>query len=413
MTNVIGLVGVDFEHADIHKRSHLAFSDSQKIDICNVLQELGCIECLVLSTCNRSEIYYAAEREMSGVIRKLICKYSSLDEECFYSPVGDEAILHLFRVSAGLESAVIGEDQILGQVTRALEFAELVGSAGKVLTRLFQTAVSTAKQIKTQTGISSIPVSTAYIAIKKLSEKLGGFENKTVMMIGSGEMSRLVCQYLRDGGIRRILLCSRGCEISQWQEDLACTKIPFSERYMYLTEADAVVCATSSPHTVLSGAFIKYSGRALCIIDMAMPPDVDEDVAAFDNVELINIDQLRDTVEQNLERRRALSESSGALIKAAIMEFKDWLFRSRVDPAIESLNHRCDMIASDMEDYLFRKIELSTRDKKLLDKMLRAGMRRLVREPVLRLKALDDQARQDEYVYMIRELFGTTSEGEK
>ena len=411
MTDIIGIVGIDFEHADLYTRSRFAFSDTQKIDLFSAVLDAGCRECVILSTCNRSDVYYVASPGFSETVKACLQQSSGSDDAdcCFYCLEGDDAQLHLFRVVSGLESAVIGEDQILGQAARALEFAEIAGAAGKILSRFFQSAVSTAKLIKTRTGISGIPLSTGYIAIKKLTEQLGKLDGKKIMIIGGGEMGRLVLRYLSEYPSVKVYICTRSLGGTQ-HEDSGAEIIPFSARYSYIPQMDAVISATSSPHTVLNAAFIQKRSKPLCIVDMAMPPDVDENVYELDNIKVINIDDLRGEAQENLERRKQLSEKADESIEEGLNDFRAWLFHSRVDPAIESLNRRCDVIAQEVEDYLFSKMELSTKDKKLLDKMLRAGLHRLIREPVLRLKALDSEQRQDEYVRIIKELFEVNNE---
>ena len=406
MSETIGLVGIDFERANALVRSHFAFSDTQKIDFSTGLLEVGCSECVILSTCNRSEVYYVSRPGFAPDLIRLLLQEeeNKAYADCFYALEGNEAAKHLMHVTAGLKSAVLGEDQILGQVSRACEFAETVGTAGKTLSKLFQTAVTTAKRIKTETGMSNLPLSASYIGIKKLGELLGGLEGRQFMLIGAGEMNRLAARYLSEGRAGRILLCTRSCTPAEgW--DIPVEPLPFTDRYSRLSEMDAVICATASPHTVLTAESMPPLHKPLCIVDMAMPPDVDEHVALMDQVTVISIDDLRTAADENLERRRQLSEQAERTISEDLEKFNDWLFRSRVDPAIESLNRRCDAIAEDTEAYLFHKLELTPKEKKLITKMLRAGLHRLIREPVLCLKALESENQQDEYINMVKELF--------
>ena len=406
MSEIIGLVGIDFERANALIRSHFAFSDTQKIDFSTGLLEAGCSECVILSTCNRSEIYYVSRPGFAPEVIRLLLQDGS-DEayaDYFYALEGNDAAEHLMRVTAGLKSAVLGEDQILGQVSRACEFSETVGTSGKTLSKLFQTAVTTAKRVKTETGMSNLPLSTSYIGIKKLDAQLGGLEAKSIMLIGAGEMNRLAARYLKEGHAERILLCSRSCAPAEdW--DIPVETLPFADRYSRISEMDAIICATASPHAILTAESMPTLHKPLCIVDMAMPPDVGESVYSLEYVTVINIDDLRTASDENLERRRQLSELAEQFIVEDLEKFNDWLFHSRVDPAIQSLNLRCDVIVQDTEDYLFHKLDLTPKEKKLIAKMLRAGLHRLIREPVLRLKALESKNQQDEYIKVIKELF--------
>lgn len=406
MFETIGLIGIDFERANALIRSHFAFSDTQKIDLSTGLLEAGCSECVILSTCNRSEVYYVSRPGYAPELIRFLLKKEE-DEtfaDYFYSYEGPEAAEHLMRVTAGLKSAVLGEDQILGQVSKACEFAEAVGTSGKKLSKLFQTAVTTAKRIKTETGMSNLPLSASYIGIKKLDRLLGGLSGKRIMLIGSGEMNRLAARYLQEGQAERIVLCSRSCAPAEdW--DIPVETVPFAQRYAFLAEMDAVICATASPHTILTADSMPCLTKPLYIVDMAMPPDVDGSIHSMSNVTVISIDDLRTAADENLERRKQLSAQAEDTISADLAKFSDWLFHSRVDPAIESLNRRCDSIAADTEAYLFHKLALTPKEKKLITKMLRAGLHRLIREPVLRLKAMESKNQQDEYIKMVKELF--------
>ncbi len=409
MENCIQMVGVDFRTAPLATRSKFAFSDTQKIEFSSILLELGCPESAVLSTCNRSEIYFVADDDRTGEVRAAMLRYFGAKgcDDTLYSLCGQAAINHLFRVTSGLESAVVGEDQILGQVNNAIRFAEASGTAKKVLNRVFRDAVTVAKQVKSGLGISDIPLSVSFIGIKKLSLALNGLEGKSFLVIGSGEMGRLAVKYLADEWASRIYLCSRSCgKKENFQlEGQPVELVPFANRYNYISEVDGIVTATASPHTVLVGEKMPARGKPLCILDLAVPPDVDDSVYDLPYTNVINVDELNTVSAENLERRLSLAAQAEALIDIKLCELENWLFQNKVDTAIESLNHRCREIADDTEQFLFNKLNLSEREKKLVAKMIAASLRRLVREPILRLKKLDNEGKQEEYITVVKELF--------
>jgi len=409
MENRIQTVGVDFRTAALELRSRFAFSDTQKIEFSSLLSELGIQESVILSTCNRSEVYFTANTDMTlDVKREMLGYFEASDcDDAVYSFCGQAAARHLLRVSSGLESAVIGEDQILGQVSDAIWFASASGSAKKVLNKAFREAVNVGKQVKSEIGISEHPVSVNYIGIKMLSETLGGLKGKAFLVIGSGEMGRLSVKYLTDEKAEHIFLCSRSCgnkEPSQF-EDPILEVVPFADRYSYIPKVDAIVTATASPHTILTAEKMPQRDRPLCIIDLAVPPDVDKSVYNLPQVTVVNVDELNTLSAGNLERRLCLAQQAEVIIDSKLEELERWIFQNKVDTAIESMNRRCSEIAEDTEQFLFSKLQLSEREKKLVAKMVESSLRRLVREPILRLKKLDDEGKQEEYIAVVRELF--------
>lgn len=402
------VVGVAHELAPVEIRSLFAFTDTKKLDFSARLAELGCSESLVLSTCNRSEVYFLGEHCTAEMGKRAFLSFfdAAESEQFLFSAAGNIALHHLFEVAAGLQSAIVGEDQILGQVKDALEFAEATGTAGKVLSRAFQGAISTAKRIKTDLGISSIPLSSSYIGVKKLCAMAGGLQGKTALVVGTGEMGLLAVKQLLSEGVERIFLCCRNCGVGKdLPEDARITLTAFADRYAHLQEADVIVTATASPHTVFQAERFPALRRPLYIVDMAVPPDVDPDVSALPDVYVLDIDALTQEAAENLARRESLSHDAKRLTAEGIRDFLEWYFHSRVDTAVEFLSLRCGKIAEDTLAVLFHKLSLSPREEKLMSKMMEAGLHRLIREPILRLKELDDEGKQDEYIKVVKELF--------
>ena len=403
----ISVVGTDYATAPIELRSRFSFTETGKIEFSELLLERGCREAVILSTCNRSEVYVYAEEGFGEAVKSLLLeRFGAAGADCLYTRTGRDAVRHLFRVAAGMESAVVGEDQILGQVREAHAFAAAAGMAGKVLNKVFREAVTTAKQIKSELGISTLPLSVCYIGIRKLSQTLGGLAGKRFLVIGTGEMGGLAVKYLQDEGAAAVLWCSRSCgRACAAETGETVTMIPFADRYGCIPEIDGIITATASPHTVLQRDRMPAREKPLCIIDMAVPPDAEPEIGTLPGVTLFNIDALNTVSEENYAQRLALSEKADGIIGEKTGEFEAWLFRSRVDTAAGSLNERCALIAQDTETYLFNKLSLSEREKKLVTKMIESSLHRLIREPILRLKELDSQGKQTEYLNMIRELF--------
>ena len=402
------VVGVECHYTPVSIRSRFTFPDTKQLDFFEKLEALGCAESVILSTCNRSEVFFLAEDGIAESVHAALLVFFETPEaaEYLFMLSGDDALRHLFSVAAGLQSAIVGEDQILGQVKQALSFAKTAGAAGKVLIRAFQDAISTAKKIKTQFGISEIPLSASYIGIRKLCAMSDGLEGKTALVIGTGEMSLLAVKYLLLENVGQIFLCSRSCGTDrELPEDERITLVPFSERFDCVPAADVLISATVSPHVIFTAEQIGRREKPLHIADMAVPPDVASDVRGLENVFLLGIDELTQEAEENATRRRRLSLEAADSIDQGLREFRDWFFHIRIDSAVESLSQRCSKISADTETYLFHKLDLSPREKKLVTKMINASLHRLIREPILRLKALDDAGKQDEYIKVVKELF--------
>lgn len=405
------VLGVNHVSTPMEIRSRFAFTDSGKIEFTALLQDRGIQEVVILSTCNRSEVYFfvpetgPTEELVQNQLLEYLDAYAYRDS--LFLLTGQEAVLHLFRVAAGLDSIVVGEDQILGQVRQAYEFSLRLGAAKKLTNRLFRDAITWAKQVKTGSGISQIPLSASYIGIKLLSRLLGGLTGKRFLIVGFGEVNRLTLRYLLDGHAQAVFLCSQNEK--KVREAAGQSKqivpVPFDQRYACLEKVDAVITATSSPHTIFQRSAMPAVPNPLLFLDLAVPPDVAGDVEAMPDIQIYNVDDLKAAAQENLAQRQTLAqemekqawEASGAFIK--------WSAQTQADPAIQTLNHRCQIITDDISSYLANKLELTEKEKKLVAKMVSSGLRRLIREPVHKLKQAQSQELQEGYLALVKELF--------
>ena len=318
----------------------------------------------------------------------------------------------LFAVTCGLRSVVAGEDQILGQVRQAHLFAARTGGAGKVLNKIFREAVTLAKEVKTQLGISQIPLSVSYIGIKLLARTAGGLKGRRVVVAGLGKMNRLSLEYLTQEGAGEVLLCTRDRDKAlAWAEQFPnCRPVPFEGRYEALEGADVLITATASPHVIFRRERMPEGTGPLTVLDMAVPRDTDPALEELPGVRIFTVDDLKRRSQDNLERREELARAAWTRIEERAGETMDWLLSARTDPTIQSLNQRCRAIADDTTACLAAKLELNDRQRKLVDKMVSSALRRLVREPVLRLRQAGDQERQEEYIRVMQELFDLEGE---
>ncbi|MDV8116260.1 MULTISPECIES: glutamyl-tRNA reductase [Paraclostridium] len=405
------VVGVNHNNTPINIRETVSFTDTQKIEGINFLLDNGIEEAIILSTCNRSEVYIYSKNILDKVevVKNFYQDYFDVEniEEFLFNKTGEEAIKHVFNVSAGLDSLVLGEDQILGQVKDAHDFARQLGSSKKVFNKLFREAITVSKDIKTTTKISHQPLSISYIGIKCLKEKMGSLENKNALVIGLGKMSKLAMKHLEEEQLNNIYVTNRSYEKLKNIQDEYKNLIPikYEDRYEVMDKVDIVISATASPHTVLKKDEMPKTSNKLIMMDIALPRDIDKNLNEFENIEVYDIDDLKKISEANDKKRRELASIGELIIDEKIEEFNEWLDTIKIDPTIQSLNDKCSDIREDTLDYIYRKLDLNCREKKIIDKMLTSALKRLVREPIINLKQIKDSGKQDEYIKIVEELF--------
>lgn len=407
----IALVGVNHNISPIEVRERVSFTESMRIDGSSRLLDKSIDEVVILSTCNRSEIYIASEN-IEDSIEEVKSFYSDFFdfpsiEEYLFTKNGKDVVTHLYMVTSGLDSLVLGEDQILGQVKEAMVFSIELGFSGKVLNKLFMEAINQGKKIKTNLKISEIPLSASYIGIKLLRKEMGSLEGKSALVIGAGEISRLSLEYLKEEGLDNIYMTNRTHgRLKDILKEFPCLiPIEYKDRYNLLKNIDIIITATSAPHTILSYEDMPEINERLCILDLALPRDVDPKVQSMENVILYHIDDLRKVSEDNQGKREELSIEARKIIDNDVEKFINWMESIRVDPVLKSLNERCSDIKKDTMQYINRKLDLDKREKKIVDKMLNSALKRVIREPIKNLKSIEGE-NVDSYIEMVNNLFG-------
>ena len=407
----ISVLGIDHQYsAEI--REKVAFSETQKIEFTTRLFDLGVEEAVILSTCNRSEVYFL-DRWKNDAVRNQVMDtyidYFHLEnaEKYIYRYHDKDAIEHIFRVTSGLESAVVGEDEILRQVKEAYEFAHQFNNTSKVFNRLFQEAIKAAKEIKSKLKISEIPLSTGYIGLKYLEEQMGTFEDKTMLIIGFGKIGKLFYQYGKELPFKEICVCNRSADTVKCviEDNDNTAYIPYGSCHTVLDKADVVITATSCPHFVLKAEHMPERKKPLYMLDMAIPRNIDTAIGDMENYHLYNIDVLKEMSARNEESRRALKEKAETIIERATEEFLVWLKRTAQDPIIESLNRSVDDILEDHLQYLFKKITVNNRERTIITRTMEAALKKAVRNPIIALKSIEDEEKRAHYADVLGELF--------
>lgn len=409
----IAVIGINHHKSLIEIREKFSFTESMKIEASNLILDKSSKEVIIISTCNRSEIYVASEN-----IDKSIEEVKSFYEEYFKFPNAEDyifvkknrdAVVHLYMVSGGLDSMVLGEDQIIGQVREAMTFAMDLGFSKKVLNRLFMDAISEGKKIRSNLKISEIPLSTSYIGIKILKEEIGSLKGKKALIIGVGKMSSLAIRYLLEEEMEEIYISNRTHgrvkelfkEFDGFNQLIA---VEYSQRYEILKDVDVLITATGAPHTVIAYEDLKKTDKNLYILDLALPRDVESKVGEEENIVLYHNDDLQKLSEDNLSKRIDLSEEATEMIDEDVDKYMDWISSIKADPLIESLNKRCSSIKRDTMDYIDRKTNLNKRDKKIIDKMIMSALKQLTREPIKALKQVDEKD-LEEYIKVTKKIF--------
>lgn len=403
-----GLVGVSYKNADLSIRDLVGFTDSKKIDFLKDAQSLGIGQAMILSTCNRSEVYffYDNDEERNGVRKIYEDTFRDADlSGCLIEKQGSDALRYLFRVTSGMESQVLGEDQILGQVKDALDFSRTMGYSHKEMNKVVRDAVTCAKRIKTELKVSEIPLSVSYVGIRQL-EAVCGIAGRRVFVIGSGKMATLAIQYAYEYGAAEVTVCnhvlSHTKELKKHFNNIII--VNYEDRYDAMAKNDIVISATSSPHLVLRHD-LACSDHKTWLLDLAAPRDIDISFSDDPQYVLINLDSLQQIVTDNEKERIRLMKKGESLLEEDLGKTLKWLHTSRMDGTIQSLQQRCDEITKDSFNYLCRKIELNDREKTLLKKTIRASLERLIKEPICGLKQLETEEQQEHYKKMVNRLF--------
>ena len=409
----IAVIGINHNLSPISIRERVSFTDTKKIEAINILLDKDIDEIVILSTCNRSEIYISCEDVEKGieVVKAFYEEFFELREvrNYLFSKKNKEVIEHLFNVASGLDSVVLGEDQILGQVKDAHEFSMKLGATKKLFNRLFRDAITTAKEVKTITKISQQSLSISYIGIKLLKEKMVSLKDKNVLIIGLGKMNLLTIKYLQEENVGTIYISNRSIEkfkeIQSIYDNIE--YVDYKDRYNFLkdNEIDIVISATSSPHLVIRKEDMPSIKNKIYFMDLALPRDIDYNIKKLDYAEVYCIDDLKYIQHKNDETRVQLSKEAYKIINDKIDEFILWEDISTIDPTIQSLNQKCNEIKEDTLDYISRKINLNQRDKKIIDKMITSALKRVIREPIINLKQVKNKGKREEYIKIIEELF--------
>ncbi|MEG0216424.1 MAG: glutamyl-tRNA reductase, partial [Hungatella sp.] len=298
------------------------------------------------------------------------------------------------------------EDQILGQVVQAEEFSRVNGCSKKIMNHIFRDAITSAKKAKTKLRISEHPLSLSYIGIQQI-EAVCGLEDKEILVLGSGKMSGLTMKYLYEGKPKTVYNANRSKERADdlKKEFGELEIVSFSERYEVLKHCDILIGATSSPHVIIKKEEMQAREKELYIVDLAAPRDIDPALSKEAHIHLYDMDYLSAIAEENNQKRLEKAAEIETMIGEDLRETVDWMRSCRMDDTIQTLQERINEVSEDTYTLLERKLELNEHEKSVLKKVLKASMKRLMRDPIISLKQVDTE-KQEQYHEVVRDLFG-------
>ena len=416
-------IGTSHHVAPIEFRERLAFSEEQLIESLQHLLESDQVqEAVILSTCNRVEVYAVANSVRNAdAAAKMLVEFlarsrqigvESLKKWC-YLHHNLETIQHLFRVTASLDSMVVGESQILGQVKTAYDLSRASGGAGTILNRLFTKAFSVGKRIRSETTITTGAVSISYAAVELAKKIFNTLEGKTVAIIGAGEMSELTAKHLVANGVANVLVANRTYERAvKIAEKFNGTPIAYDSDLNFLIDADIVISSTNAPDYLikrqpLAAIMRKRRHRYMFLIDIAVPRDIDPDVSKIDYAFLYNIDDLEAVVVSNLKDRQQEAGQAEQIVTEEAKQFYNQLQTFQVNPTIKALHQQFRQIADTELQACFYKSTLSDQQEAAVTSMTQAIVKKLLHHPMqnLRCAVNDGNADHAQYVQALQELF--------
>ena len=389
----------------------------------NALTELrhqpGVDEAAIVSTCNRTEIYCSLEPQAQQNPVAWFSHYHGFEltdlEPFLYTHPGAGAVKHILRVASGLDSMVLGEPQVLGQLKTAYHAALNSGSAGQLLTRLFQHSFNVAKQIRSNTAIGSHPVSVAFAAVRLARQIFGELSDKTVMLIGAGETIELAAKHLRECGLKRMIIANRTLERSQHlATEFSGYAISLPDVLEHLDEADIIITSTASQGWILSRDAIrkavkKRKHRPMFVVDIAVPRDIEPSAGELDDVYLYTVDDLKDVIDENMRSRQEAAKQAEEIIDTQVVHFMDWLNSLHAVNTIRAIREQASAIQQQTLIAALKKLQGGGDPDKIMRELAHSLTNKLIHSPSSCLRNADSEQR-DALLQAAQRLFDLTTD---
>ncbi len=392
--------GINHYTAPVKIREKAAFAPERLVDaLRNVTANGGAGEATILSTCNRTELYCGLPTGDGRSVVEWFCDYHRLGQRdlgpYLYRHPGPEAVKHAFRVAAGLDSMVLGEPQILGQMKEAFATAHKAGATGKILNRLFQQTFAVAKQVRTDTAIGANPVSVASAAVLLAKQIFDSLAQQTVLLIGAGDMIELCARHLKEQKIGHMIVANRTVERAQLVADrFDAEAISLAEMPSRLADADIVISSTASQLPILGKGAVESAlrtrkHRPMFMLDIAVPRDIESEVGELNDVYLYTVDDLKEVVQENMASREAAAREAARIIDVKVLDFMHWIKSLDAVPTILALRESAGAMRDAELKRARRRLARGADPAKVLEQLARALTNKFTHAPTDALKRAD------------------------
>lgn len=412
-------LGINHTTASVAVRERVAFSPEHLSDaLRDLCSEAGAREAAILSTCNRSELYLEVDAGQESAVIAWLADYHNLQVEdlnnCTYTHTHDEAVRHMMRVACGLDSLVLGEPQILGQIKDSYDAAREAGTLGPLLGRLFQATFSTAKTVRTDTAIGENPVSVAYAAVSLARQIFSDLSDSQALLIGAGETIALVARHLHEQGLRNIVVANRTLErAAVLTEEFGAKAIVLADIPDALISSDIVISSTASQLPILGKGAVERAlklrkHKPMFMVDIAVPRDIEPQAGELDDVYLYTVDDLHEVVAENLKSRQGAAKAAEDLVVQGVADFMQRLRELEAVDVLRSYRQQGEKLRDDELDKALRSLNNGAEAEDVIAQLARGLTNKLLHTPSVQIKRLSADGRH-EALAIAQELFGLNS----
>jgi len=407
--------GISHHTAPLEIREKIAIARVDNVDRVKELCALSDVEeAVIVSTCNRTEVYSIGPKPSREQVRQWLQDAGNLttaeiDEHC-YVREREQSVRHLFRVAGGLESLVLGESQILGQLKESWQLAREAGGVGKVMDRLFQHAFATGKRVRSKTGIGDHPVSVAYTTVLLAKQIFGDLASKTVILVGAGEMVELCGRHLHDKGVSSLIIANRSIDrAAELADQFGAHAVSLADLPDMLHKADILISSTASRQPVISADSVRAAlkqrrNQPMFLVDIAVPRDIEPETGALKNVYLYTIDDLQQVVDRNLSARHRAAKTATGDVDLAVTEFMRWLNGARASVYLQKLHKHARQNSEELVAKALRKIAAGNDPEQVITQLANTLTKRILHLPSTRLRQAAE-AQDDELLKVANRLF--------
>lgn len=385
-------IGVNHNSAPVQLREQVAFTPDKLI---NALQQYASThrddELVILSTCNRTEVYLASESKSQDHMIQWLSDVHGIDRETLaehlYQHHQNASVDHLMKVASGLDSLILGEPQILGQVKQAYNEAKRAGTVGPYFEKLFQTTFSVAKQVRTETDIGANAVSVAFAAVQLTRQVFSSIDKSTILLVGAGETIELVARHLKDANAKNIMVANRTLEnAKKLATQIDATALTISQIPEHLAEADVVISSTASALPLIGTGMVgtalkKRKHKPMLLVDLAVPRDIEEEVSQLDEAYLYTVDDLQDIIEQNLASREQAAMQAEQIIQQKVVDFEHWLATLDHVDVIKEYRRQSSEVSNELSQRAIQQISQGESAEAVIEQLTKKLSNQLLHGP--------------------------------